>query len=442
MMWWKRLTFAVVIVLLACAAFGSASAEANVRWRTYVNADGVSFEYPDGWVVEEIESGFMVYDEETYEQLWLVVLPYEQGWNAQDHGEWFMALIQEENPEMDAFGWELDETGDYAFFNLQQGAGQYSAHGFGLTIKDNEYEQTLWFHYLVHRNSFDEDRALELMERFVNSLTSGSDDVPLAVVDEVDDEWIKRVNMNVDGFLFVLEFALGSPLSLAEETLIGSQLRDVMMTFSEERMLEFDDFPFYAAFLMVMDDREELMDMQIALEQAVWDWVEQSEPNDPVVELIREALLEADRILVPGRTPLTELAATAYAEFLVFAEHLGSNGEPDLRLISDLKVKEIKERLVEAWRDFSDEERQQVLQLPAIWTTLRRALSLGDGEYRDYAIKVIRSSAPQAADGTSGTDGNYDARKWLNYQTSLAIQQQTFNYYMWSVGYNKTIYGF
>ena len=49
------------------------------------------------------------------------------------------------------------------------------------------------------------------MERFVNSLTSGSDDVPLAVVDEVDDEWIKRVNMNVDGFLFVLEFALGSP---------------------------------------------------------------------------------------------------------------------------------------------------------------------------------------------------------------------------------------
>ena len=85
--------------------------------------------------------------------------------------------------------------------------------------------------------------------------------------------------------------------------MIGSQLRDVMMTFSEERMLEFDDFPFYAAFLMVMDDREELMDMQIALEQAVWDWVEQSEPNDPVVELIREALLEADRILVPGRTP-------------------------------------------------------------------------------------------------------------------------------------------
>ena len=67
---------------------------------------------------------------------------------------------------------------------------------------------------------------------------------------------------------------------------------------------------------------------------------------------------------------------------------------------------------------------------------------LRDGEYRDYAIKVIRSSAPQAADGTSGTDGNYDARKWLNYQTSLAIQQQTFNYYMWSVGYNKTIYGF
>ena len=149
MMWWKRLTFAVVIVLLACAAFGSASAEANVRWRTYVNADGVSFEYPDGWVVEEIESGFMVYDEETYEQLWLVVLPMNKAGTLRImvNGSWPSSRRKTQKWTLLAGNWMRPGL---CLFNLQQGAGQYSAHGFGLTIKDNEYEQTLWFHYLVH----------------------------------------------------------------------------------------------------------------------------------------------------------------------------------------------------------------------------------------------------------------------------------------------------
>ena len=181
--------------------------------------------------------------------------------------------------------------------------------------------------------------------------------------------------------------------------------------------------------------------MKIGLEESIWEWVEQSDPNDPVVAAIREALLEADRVLVPGRTPLTEVAATAYAEFYVFAEHLGKGGAADLRSISPNRVREVKGRLVEAWNEFGQGDKEQVLQLPAVWTTLRRAVSLGDDQDREYAVRVITNALPRATYGQS-QDASYDPIKWLNYQTTLEIQKQTFNYYMWSMGYNQTIYGF
>ena len=135
------------------------------------------------------------------------------------------------------------------------------------------------------------------------------------------------------------------------------------------------------------------------------------------------------------------MAATAYAEFYVFAEHLGKGGATDLRSISPNRVREVKGRPMEAWNEFGQGDKEQVLQLPAVWTTLRRAVSLGDDQDREYAVRVITNALPRATYGQS-QDASYDPIKWLNYQTTLEIQRQTFNYYMWSVGYHQTIYGF
>jgi hypothetical protein len=142
---------------------------------------------------------------------------------------------------------------------------------------------------------------------------------------------------------------------------------------------------------------------------------------------------------------LTEVAAMAYSEFVAFAEHLWENGPSDPAMISDRTVQEIKEQLMEAWGDFSQEEKEQVLDLPAVWATLRRALKNGNEDDREYALRVIRSSVPQnvsTGDSPASPEGEQEPMSWVQHNAMLAIQQQTFNYYMWSVGYHKTIYGF
>jgi len=441
MMWWKRFGLAAFILLFACSAFCEASSEAVIDWEKYVTPSGsLSFYYPEGWVVEETESGLMIHDEESYEQLWLVILPYEATWTAQEHAEFFLALIQDENPEVYSSNWEPDESGDIVVFDLHYGM-ELDAEGYGLIIKDAEFEQALWFHYLAPGYLFSEDRGLAMLEGFVNSLTSGTGAAPPGGSLE---ERMERINRNVDGFLFIVEFALGSPLSLAEETVIGAELKAVLMDYSDEELAGFDEYPYFVEFLMSIQDQDELAAIKLSLAESIWEWIEESEPDDPIVSLIREAMLQADQVLVPGKTPLTEMAATAYAEFLTFAEHLGNGGTADLEAISKRKVKEIKEQLAKAWSQFSQGEKEQVLELPAVWTTLRRALSHGDEKDRQHALKLIRNAAPQKSQtAQASTEGEtYDPIKWLNYQTTLEIQKQTFNHYMWSIGYNKTIYGF
>lgn len=95
----KWLSWTVLVVVLAFSTLCEASPEAEIKWSRYVTADGyVAFDYPEGWLVTQTESGFLLHDEETYEQLWLVLLPYEAGWDARAHAQYFLALIQEDSP--------------------------------------------------------------------------------------------------------------------------------------------------------------------------------------------------------------------------------------------------------------------------------------------------------------------------------------------------------
>jgi hypothetical protein len=459
LMWWKRLRFYSLIGLLAwsLAMLGTAFAPsavaraegAEVGWNKYVTEDGsFSFHYPRGWVVGETESGIVIHDVDTYEQLWLVLLPYQGHWTAAEHADFFLGLVQEENPDMQAYGWEL--VGDDAvFFGLVQGSEQRRADGMGIVLKNSAFEQALWFHYLAPADLFAEERGYLILEGFVNSLTSGVGSLPPEGSAEAR---AVRLDRNADGFLFVLEFALGSPLSLAEETLILKELTGIWREYSEAELAAYDEYPLFAEFIMSMSDQGELAEVQESVGASIWEWIEESDPGDPIVSVIRAAFLEGDQVLVQGAIPLTEVAATAYAELLAFAEFLAQNGGEDAAssaalpsMIGDGAVREIKEQLMDAWPSFSQEEQQQVEALPAVWTTLRRALGSADEADSRYARSVILQLAPtpgESSDADSTQDGSYDPMAWARHQTMLQIQQQTFNHYMWSVGYHSTLLGF
>lgn len=438
-MWRKWLVLGVLVVLLASSAICEASAAVPLHWMRYTTADGlVSFEYPSGWLVVETESGFMIHDEYDSQQLWLVPLPYQRSWSAKEHADYFLGLLQAENPDVYGGDWQSDQSGDMILMELIYGRGPNTALGYTLIIKDNEYQQALWLHYLAYLDLFDEDRALSILGDFVDSLALMPDYPSPAA----DDSRMARINRNVDGFLFVLEFSLGNPLSLAEENRISEGLRRIFRGYSDEELTEYDDYPFYAAFIWAMEDQAELADLQMELEAAAWEWVEERGLSDPIISLIRTALLEADNILIPGKAPLTEVAAAAYAELYVFAEHLGSGGAPDLGFISERRVEEVRAQLVDTWGHLTQEEREQVLQLPAVWTALRRAISLGGAQDRAYALQVINSAAPQFASRGAWYADSHDPIQWLDYQRTQGVAKKTFDYFRWSLGYHNAIYGF
>lgn len=448
MMWCERLGWSsllaglLMLMLVLCVPFSPCAAEEAVNWNKYVTADGsLSFYYPVGWIVQEDESSFVIHDERSYEQLWLVILPYQDLWTARDHAEFFLGLIQEENPEMQGYGFESQGDGA-VLFGLVHGSDQNRAEGVGLVLKDSEFKQALWFHYLAPGDMFVESRSFAILEGFVSSLGPGSSAVSPA---SNGDARTERINQNADGFLFILEFALGAPLSLAEETLILNELRAALVEYSDAELAGYDDYPGFAQFIMSLANQDELIEVKRALHESVWEWVGESDPDDPLVSLIREALLEADEILVRGTTPLTEVAATAYAEFVAFAEHLVSNGlaSADPSSIRADTVREIKRQLVDAWLGFSQEEKEQVLNLPAVWTTLRRALSHGEPEDRDYALNIIAKAAPReiSASTDESYEGKYDPMALARHQTMLQINQMTFNHWQYSRGYTSTIWG-
>jgi len=252
-MWRKWLVLGVLVVLLTSSAICEASAAVPLHWMRYTTADGlVSFEYPSGWLVVETESGFMIHDEYDSQQLWLVPLPYQRSWSAKEHADYFLGLLQAENPDVYGGDWQSDQSGDMILMELIYGRGPNTALGYALIIKDNEYQQALWLHYLAYLDLFDEDRALSILGDFVDSLALMPDYPSPAA----DDSRMARINRNVDGFLFVLEFSLGNPLSLAEENRISEGLRRIFRGYSDEELTEYDDYPFYAAFIWAMEIKQ------------------------------------------------------------------------------------------------------------------------------------------------------------------------------------------
>ena len=439
-MWKKHFLLGALIVLLALNLPGYAAA---VDWAKYVTVDdSFSFHYPQGWTVTETESGFMIHEPDTFEQLWMVVLPYQDHWTAEEHAQFFLSVIQEDNPEMQATAWAYAK--DSVFFELLYGNGQDRAEGMGLVLKDSQFEQALWFHYLTPSDAYIAERAETILEGFVNSLATGATSMPpegrTAVSEPLDR--MERIDRNADAFLFILEFALGTPLSLWEETMVLTELKGAWTDYSDAELAPYDDYPGIVEAIMYLADQTELAELQEVLASSLWEWIEESDSDDPIVNPIHVHMLKADRRLVDGVIPLTERAATAYAEFLAYAELLEQEASATPDMIERNVVEEIKDQLIQAWTQFGEEEQEQIAALPAVWTTLRRVMRHGDSSDQDFARNTVRQAAskkePAASDGGSAGE----AMSWIAHQNMLWSNQQTFNHYMWCRGYHATPFGY
>lgn len=435
----------LVSALIAVLIISLPGHTATLNWAKYVSQDGsFSFHHPQGWQVTESESGLVVQGGSSSEQLWLVPLPYQDSWSAQQHANFFLSILQKENPELEASGWQSDPGGEAVLFDLIYRSEQQQLQGIGLVTKDSGSEQALWFHHLAPEEGYVRARGESILEGFVNSLAPGSTSEPptkaLAVSSDYDDR-TQRIAQNADAFLFVLEFSLGSPLTLSEENMILDELKSSWSQYSDAELAAYDDYPTLVDVIMYLNDEKELTELQRALAESVFEWIDGSDPHDPIVKMIRIHMLEADRRLVDGQPPLTEVVACAYGELLAYAELLGQDGSATPNMIKQDTAEEIKGQLASAWLQLSQEEREQTQTLPAVWSTLRRALSHGGESHRESARNIIAKLTLETRHQSS-QDTESPAMALARHQSMLQIQQQTFNHYMWCMGYHRTIYGF
>ena len=193
------------------------------------------------------------------------------------------------------------------------------------------------------------------------------------------------------------------------------------------------------------EEHAQLMEVQQALAEAVLEWIGETDPSDPVVQMIHARVLEGDKTLADGDPPLTETAALSYAELMAYAELLQSDPAAGLNSISQGIVEEIRSQLVEHWRQFSQNEREQIQAAPAVWTTLRQALLHGDSSDREKARGIIVKLAPEKGSGDASRGAASDDEfhtSMLAHQNMLWASQNAFNHWRWCMGYTRTIWGY
>lgn len=419
-----------LILSLAIAPSWAAS-----EWTRYIAPDeGFSLHYPTGWMAEPSDGALVLRSEETSEVVLLLVLPSSTGETARGCAEVAIAALGEQGWQLEPRGWrpeEPDANPVALHFGGRVGGGAVE----GDCLTQLEDDGVLWLGYLRPEADYEEPRAFSILQGIAGSLTEGGDSQPPRVRIRGG-----RADGLARAFVFVLEFALGEPLAAEEE---GAVI---------DALLEGADLDALAAYpelvrAILGADRERLVGLQEELATATREWLEESDPADPCVRLVREHLESAGRSAAEGDPPLTARQADAYAEMVTYGAALGAS---PLALPEEIEAEArdaLREALVEAWPGLSAEERAQVAEAPAVWTCLRSVLEHGNAEQQAQARAALaglgaeQSEAGAVEEGTPNAGGDSAVDRMLRSQVMLNLNQMTFDHYMWSRGLAQTPFG-
>ncbi len=246
-------------------------------------------------------------------------------------------------------------------------------------------------------------------------------------------------------FLFVLEFAMGAPFTAAQEHLILEQFSPAWWAQkTDQEKKAFGRYPQIVAWIL-QARQEELEEMRSSLEETTRQWLRESPAADPVVAMVRARLQERGRVLYPGEPPLTEMAAAAFSELYAYAELLHRDATATPGQLEPDTVSSVRYDLLRAWSKFSPTEREQVATAPGLWLVMRTLILHGDTAQKENTRRRLLSlvsgttTAPRPRDSSSPRNAEVNRQimnNMIKHNTLMAIQQQTFNTYMWSRGFN------
>ena len=439
----KLLSLMFLSVLLTWSTIGVGAAG---LWTQYVAPDGsYSFHYPQGWKVTANESMVVIESSQTDEQLLLAGVPFDPRKSPQELAGGFLNLLKGGNPTVSAANWRSDPgaANSRVIFDLFDTSNGKQYNGLGMVIKTDD--QATWFSYTAPAAGFSPTRSISILQGFIGSLASGSATKMPTLDYNVDAS--TQIDRNAQAFLFVLEFALGAPFTKAQEDVILNELQTGWRSLSATELSKYDQYPLLVQSMLKMG-RKDLEDLRLTLEKSTREWLAGADPSDKAVKIIRLQLQLRGRILMAGDPPLTEMSLTAYSEIIVFSRLLQQNYQATPDQITSNSVSEIKKQVLKVWGSFSKDDRQSIATTPGLWLCIRTLLRSGTKAEQEK----IRSQLQQLEATTRNLNTNNNTRSNNNTNNSssapkppldmtthgclMQIQQQTFNTYMWSRGFN------
>lgn len=424
--------------------FVNSTAKAANLWTKYVAPDRTySFHYPKGWKVNPATSLVAVEDPRTDEQLLMVVIPFDQRKSPKELANGFIAVLRDGNPNIQASNWtsQKKSNGDQVVFNLadEQKGKQYS--GLGLVIKNAK--QATWFSYLAPANGYFQARGSAILQGFLGSLASGPNSkTPTIAYAAYSGDALER---NAWAFIFVLEYALGAPFTAAQEQTLLEEIKNAWRSNPKDRSRREDQYPALVQSILRVKSQKEHEELRATLEKTIRTWLNESDPTDKTVKVVRDQMLAVGRILVPGDPPLTEMAAIAYSEMVSFADVLQKNPEATPDQIPRNSVVEVRKDILKAWKSLSKDSKQAVAGTPGIWICYRELLRSGTKTEKNLVLNQLRqlSSSSRGTQEQSSSKANAKTATGASrpmdptsHWALMQMQKQTFNTYMWSRGFN------
>lgn len=428
--------FLFVPVLLVMLFWSASIAGSAGSWTKYVAADGsYSFHYPSGWKVKPVQSLVIIENVETDEGLLMAGVPYDSRKSPAVLATGFINLLKDNSPNVRAFNWQTEpKTKDsQVLFDLVDQNNDKSYSGLGMVIKTEQ--QATWFSYFAPAVGYSKERGLAILQGLISSLATGSASKMPAF--DYTTDLSAKIDRNAQAFMFVLEFALGAPFTEAQERLILDELKSGWKDLSETELKKYDQYPPLVQTILKMGQKD-LAELRAELEKTIKAWLAESDSSDKAVKVIHNHLQARGRVMIAGEPPLTEMSLTAYSEIIVFSRLLHQNPQVSTEQISQDSVNEIKKIVLKTWRSFSPKEQQGIATSPGLWICLRVLLRDGSqAEQEKIRNQLLKLSPETGSTNSTVSSGNQKALKGMLMHNSLmAIQQQTFNQYMWSRGFS------
>ncbi|MFW5868853.1 MAG: hypothetical protein ACOCX2_13605 [Armatimonadota bacterium] len=406
-------------------------------WQKFVSADGTfSFHHPAGWSATEQPSSVIV-ESGDGRQISLLALPYQPGQSAEVHARRMMGLLAAGHPGPTADNWHADED-DLAYAEVSFTEDGVAQAGDVLVMRDTGSQQALWFGFSAPAAEYDRRAALEMLQAVMGSVASGSGSQPPTAASTLTAE----EQQIVTAFVFTLEFALGQPLDYESEQIIARELARGLA----ERGESFDDlsmYPSLARQIMTLDN-DRLDELQRDLHGVLTEWLNENDPDDPAVGIVRERMDTRREVVAEADLLLSATAAQAYAELVTFSEVLNRNPQARLDQIPLATVREVRAQLIAQWPNLTSEQRAEVITAPDLWGVLRHATLLGDDAEAQQARSTIAgiTGDPVAPTGETEDIRTQMTRNFVVQETLRLAQQTTFNTWRWSMGYCAGPMGF